>query len=76
MTTIDYTHLDEAFALALKLTPRDRARLIARLAEALVFETPLQTPSGSFTLPVLQHGTWVDDLPLNRGELYDDDQRC
>jgi hypothetical protein len=30
----------------------------------------------AFTLPVLTSGTWIDDLPFSREDLYGDDERC
>lgn len=69
--------LDQALRLARKLRPQDQAALIAHLAAELaaVVEAP-QPSTDAFTLPVLRGGSWADDLPLRRGELYDDDERC
>jgi hypothetical protein len=68
--------LDQALALARRLSVRDRARLIAQLAEELAEATPpMTTAPADFTLPVLTGGTWVDDLPLSRKDLYGDDGR-
>ena len=54
----------------------DQAQLIARLAEALVAQPAPAADAGAFTLPVLSGGTWTDDLPLSRTELYGNDERC
>ena len=77
MSTTANPTLDQALGLARRLRPQDQAALIAQLAAELaaVAEAPL-TPSVAFTLPVLRGGTWASDLPLHRGELYDDDERC
>jgi hypothetical protein len=77
MTTANPPAFDQALALARRLSPRDQARLIAQIAEGLAEATP--PPSGAradFALPVLTGGTWVDNLPLSRKDLYDDDERC
>jgi hypothetical protein len=66
--------LDQALALARHLSPRDRARLIARIAEELVEAPPVTSPD--FALPMLSGGVWSDDLPLSRKDLYSDDERC
>ena len=68
--------LDQARALARRLSARDRARLIAQPAEELAEATPLTTAPAEFALPVLTGGTWTDDLPLSRKQLYGDDERC
>jgi hypothetical protein len=68
---------DQALALARRLPPGDQARLIARLAEELAAApAPVAGASSTFALPVLSGGTWPDDLPLNRKDLYGDDERC
>lgn len=71
MTTQEVPTLDVVLALARRLTPSDQARLIAGLAPQLVnvLESP---PTTSSPFPVITVGTWVDDLPLRREELYDD----
>lgn len=69
--------LEQALGLAHRLRPQDRAALIAQLAAELaaVAEAPVSPPT-TLTLPVLRGGTWPDDLPLRRSELYKDDERC
>lgn len=74
MTTANPPTLDQALALARRLSLRDQARLIARIAEELV-ELATTEPR-AFTLPVLTGGVWADDLPLRRKDLYGDDERC
>lgn len=65
--------LDQALALARRLSMRDRARLIAQIAEELAQETPpMAAAPTNFALPVLTGGIWVDDLPLSRKDLYGD----
>jgi hypothetical protein len=76
MTTANLPILDQALALARRLSIRDRARLIAQIAEELAEVTPPTTTPADFALPVLTGGTWVDDLPLRRKDLYNDDERC
>jgi hypothetical protein len=77
MTIADQPTLDQALALARRLPPHDQAQLIARLAEVLAGGvSPGDEPPASFGLPVITGGTWVDDLPLNRKDLYGDDERC
>lgn len=77
MTTANPPTLDQALALARRLSVRDRARLIAQIAEELAEATPLTTAAhAGFALPVLTGGTWADDLPLSRKDLYGDDERC
>lgn len=76
MTTASQLTLDQALALARRLSLRDRARLIAQIAEELAEAAPTSAAPADFTLPVLTGGTWADDLPLSRKELYDDDERC
>jgi hypothetical protein len=53
---------------------RDRALLIAQIAEDLAGEAAPTT--AEFTMPVLTGGTWADDLPLSRKDLFGDDERC
>jgi hypothetical protein len=76
MTTVNPPTLDQALALARRLSVRDRARLIAQIAEELAEATPTTAIPADFTLPVLTGGTWADDLPLSRKDLYGDDERC
>lgn len=76
MTTANPPTLDQALALARRLSLRDRARLIAQIAEELAEATPTPVMPADFTLPVLTGGAWVDDLPLSRKDLYSDDERC
>jgi hypothetical protein len=76
MTTTNPPTLDQALALARRLSVRDRARLIAQIAEELAEVTSPTTAGGDFTLPVLTGGAWSDELPLSRKDLYGDDERC
>jgi hypothetical protein len=76
MTTTNPPTLDQALALARRLSVRDQAQLIAQIAEDLAEATLPTAVGGDFTLPVLTGGTWVDDLPLSRKDLYGDDERC
>jgi len=77
MTTANPPTLDQALALARRLSVQDRARLIAQIAEELAEATlPTIAASADFTLPVLRDGTWADDLPLRRKDRYGDDERC
>jgi hypothetical protein len=77
MSVTNAPTLDQALALARRLSVRDRARLIAQIAEELVEATPPTTAApADFALPVLTGGTWADDLPLSRKDLYGDDERC
>ena len=77
MTTANPPTLDQVLALARRLSVRDRARLIAQIVEELAEATPPTTIApADFALPVLTGGTWADDLPLSRKDLYGDDERC
>jgi len=76
MTTVNPPTLDQALALARRLSVRDRARLIAQIAEELAEATPTPAAPADFTLPVLTGGAWAADLPLSRKDLYGDDERC
>lgn len=77
MSMTNTSTLDQALALARRLSARDQARLIAQIAEQLADATPITTAApADFTLPVLTGGTWADDLPLSRKDLYGDDERC
>lgn len=76
MTTAKPPTLDQALALARRLSLRDRARLIAQIAEELAEAAPTAAAPAEFALPVLTGGTWADDLPLSRKDLYGDDERC
>jgi hypothetical protein len=77
MSVTNAPTLDQALALARRLSLRDRARLIAHIAEELAEATlPTTAVPADFALPVLTGGAWVDDLPLSRKDLYDDDERC
>jgi len=49
--------LDQALALARRLSVRDRARLIAQIAEGLAEATPTPAAPADFALPVLTGGT-------------------
>jgi hypothetical protein len=53
MTTVNPPTLDQALALARRLSVRDRARLIAQIAEELAEATPTTAIPADFTLPVL-----------------------
>jgi hypothetical protein len=72
MTVQDAPTLDVVLTLARRLNPPDQARLIAELAPQLaqVLESPPAV--GIQPFPVIMVGTWVEDLPLRREELYDD----
>ena len=77
MTTTNSPTLDQALALARRLSMRDQARLIAQIAEELAEATPpMIATTVDFALPVLTGGTWMDDLPLRRMDLSGDDERC
>ena len=76
MTTTNPPTLDQALALARRLSVRDRARLIAQIAEELAEAPPTIAAPADFALPVLTGGAWVGDLPLTRKDLYEDDERC
>jgi hypothetical protein len=76
VSTANPPTLDQALALARRLSLRDQARLIAQIAEELAEATPTSAAPADFTLPVLRGGTWADDLPLSRKDLYGDDERC
>ncbi len=71
MSTLDPPTFEDALAVVRRLKPRDRARLIVRLAEELARESA-SAPANTapFALPVLTGGTWIDDLPLDRTSLY------
>jgi hypothetical protein len=78
MTSVDPPTFDQILALARQLSPNERTRLIAHLTQDLSSE-PTGAPTtdaAAFDLPVLTGGTWVEDLPLRRVDLYDDDERC
>jgi|GEM_PF-5740898 hypothetical protein len=72
--------LDYALAIARQLSPSDRAHLIARLADDLrtIPSTAVALPPDDLTLviPVITEGQWDPTIPVNRAELYDDDERC
>jgi hypothetical protein len=78
MATSDAPSLADALRLVRQLPLRERAQLLARLAEELAADVPASAAAAAspFSLPVLTGGTWVDDLPVSRAELYDDDERC
>jgi hypothetical protein len=77
MSVTNISTLDQALALARRLSIRDRARLIAQIAEEMADATPATTAlPADFTLPVLTGGTWIENLPLSRKDLYGDDERC
>ncbi|MFP4437446.1 MAG: hypothetical protein ACLFVO_09385 [Chloroflexaceae bacterium] len=69
---------DRVLSLARQLSPNERTHLIAHLTQDLSTEPPNAptTDELAFDLPVLTGGTWVEDLPLRRADLYDDDERC
>ncbi len=87
MTTIPT--VDETLALARRMPLRERARLIALIAQDIA-SAPVVTgapwpPAGvtvqAPTIPLesialLRGGTWDDQLPLRREELYDDRGRA
>ncbi len=76
--------LDHVQHLADQLSPLDQVRLIEHLSRQIApaLDTQPDAPApapgapSTFALPVLTGGTWVDDLPLNRKDLYGDDERC
>ncbi len=72
------TTFEQALATVRQLPPRERARLVAVVVEELVVQ-PVDNHAQAakqFTLPVITGGTWSDDIPTSRAELYDDDERC
>lgn len=69
--------LDYALTIARQLSPPDRARLIARLADDLVSLAPATTADDLAALiPIIAEGQWDTTIPGSRAELYDDDERC
>lgn len=78
MSAPDAPALVDALRLVRQLPLHERAQVIARLAAELAADVsaPAVPEAAAFTLPVLTGGTWTDDLPLSRQELYDDDERC
>lgn len=71
--------LDDALAIARQLSPSDRARLIARLANDLATTPPIQVPTPlddlATLIPVITEGQWDASIPTSRAELYDADER-
>ena len=65
--------LDQVLALAQRLPRLARAQLIARLALTLIDVSPLPN---TLPLPIIASGTWSNDIPLRREEIYDDDGRA
>ena len=65
--------LDQVLALAQRLPRLARAQLIARLALTLIDVSPLPN---TLLLPIIASGTWSDDIPLRRDEIYDDNGRA
>ena len=65
--------LDQVLALAQRLPRLARAQLIARLVLTLVDGSPLPN---TLPLPIIASGTWSNDIPLRREEIYDDDGRA
>ena len=78
MIVDDSPNFDRVLELARHLSPNERTRLIAHLTQDLSTEPPnaSATDAAGCDLPVLTGGTWVEDLPLRRADLYDDDERC
>ena len=74
------TIFEQTLAAAQQLAPRDQARLIARLADALANTPTVWLPphpdAGNLPIPVITEGQWDADLPTSRAELYADDERC
>lgn len=72
--------LDYALAIARQLSPSDRARLIARLADDLVTTSSTQAPSPpddlATLIPLITEGQWNSSIPTSRAALYDQDERC
>jgi hypothetical protein len=55
-------------------TSEDAWAKLAQLREKLA-ALPVYRPANE-QLPILTGGTWADDLPLSRKDLYDADERC
>jgi hypothetical protein len=72
------TVFEQALATVRQLPPRERARLVAVVVEELAVHPVVDHAQGvqQFDLPVISGGAWSDDIPTNRAELYDDDERC
>ena len=65
--------LDQVLALAQRLPRLARAQLIARLVLTSVDASLLLS---TLPLSIIASGTWSDDIPLRRDEIYDDDGRA
>jgi len=77
--------LDHVQRLADQLSPLDQVRLIEHLSRQIApalaqlrDELAVLPPDrlAREQLPVLTGGTWADDLPLSRKNLYGNDERC
>lgn len=75
MTTTADPTLDQVFDLAARLSPADKLRLIERLAPQVLPAVQLTADTPTLALPVIEEGTWSDDIPTSRSELYDDHGR-
>jgi hypothetical protein len=73
MPAPDTPTLDQAVALARRLSPTDQLRLIGLLAPQVARDLEGQRALPPF--PVIEGGAWPADLPLRREELYGDDGR-
>ena len=62
MTTTADPTLDQVLGLAARLSPADKLRLIEQLTADTL----------TLALPVIEEGTWSDDIPTSRREFYDD----
>jgi hypothetical protein len=72
MAVQDAPTLDVVLTLARRLAPLEQARLIAELAPQLAQALETQPAVSVQPFPVITVGTWIEDLPLRREELYDD----
>jgi ribulose-5-phosphate 4-epimerase/fuculose-1-phosphate aldolase len=71
MVAIAEPTLDQVLDLAHRLSRSARLELIARLAQGMVTDdAPAPPAAPDLLLPVLEGGTWYDDLPRDREELY------
>lgn len=68
------TFFEQALAAVRQLPPRERARLVAVVVEELAMQPVADHAQAAqqFALPVITGGTWSDDIPTSRADLYDD----
>jgi hypothetical protein len=66
MTTANSPTLDQALALARRLSARDRARLIAQIAEELAEATPPTDAAGADRRHLGRRSTTEPEGPLRR----------